>query len=799
MLYEDLRHSLRSLRRAPGLSAVIVLTAALGIGAGTSLFSVVKAVLLNPLPYPDAGRLAWVASVAEHAETRTSLADFDDWRAQNNTFAAMAGYNQVPLLLGGGSEPVQVDGALVTEAFFEVLGVHPVRGREFTAAEHKRGQGIPTVILGHGLWQRIYGNDPQIIGRKITVLGMPSTVVGIMPAGFSYPAGAELWFSARALGEGPGRAAHNYWVVGRLRPGISVPAANADIKAIAQRLGREYAGPYQISDASVSALAEHLTGSVRTPLAMLFGAVGLLIAIVCVNIANLLLVRHAARSGELAMRAALGAPRSRLFAHLLIESLLLAAAGGALGLLFAAWSLDLLRVILPASLPRASEVRIDGGVIAFAGAAALLAGLVFGTLPSWLGSRLGIHEALKGASRGTSLGRRTLRSQSALVVSEVALSVLLLAGAGLLLASFARLRAVDPGFRTDHVLSARLSWPVNPAAMSRFPARYSELLDRLRATPGVELAGVMRALPMDPTQARGAVRIESRPDLKAAEADYVIAGPGTLEALRVPLLRGRFLRDSDTADAQRVVVVSQEMAKRFWPGRDPLGERLWFPGFEQKERWATVVGVTGDMRQNGLTEPVREQAWIAYTQLPTPGYLVNANVVVRSSLSAPILAEAIRKALHEVNPGAAASFRPMDDLLAGASARQRFQLEVLGSFAVLALLLASIGLYGVLSYAVASNRAAIGIRMAVGAGPADIFRLIVGRAMLLVLAGAVLGVAACLACRGLLQKLVFGVAPSDPVILVAAAAAMALAALIACGVPARRAAQVDPLAALRAE
>jgi predicted permease len=799
MRFDTLLYPLRSLRRAPGLSAIVVVTAALGIGTGTSLFSVVKAVLLNPLPYPDAGRLVWVASRAQQTETLTSLSDFDDWRAQNNTFSGMAAYNAVPLLAGGGNEPVQVTGAMVTEQFFDVLGVHPVRGREFSPAEHKPAGGIPAAILSHGLWQRIYGSDPEIIGRKITVLGMPSTVIGIMPEGFAYPAGAELWFSARALGEGSARAAHNYWVLGRLRPGASLQAADADIRTIAQSLGRKYAGPYQISDASVAGLAEHFTGSVRTPLTVLFGAVGLLLAIVCVNIANLLLVRHASRSGELAVRAALGASRSRLFTHLFTESLVLAVAGGALGLLLAAWSLDLMRIILPASLPRAAEVRIDNGVIAFAIGATLLAGIIFGTLPSWLASRLGIYEVLKGASRGSTAGRRSLRAQSALVVSEVALSVLLLAGAGLLFASFVRLRAVDPGFRTDHVLSARLSWPVNPPEMNRFPARYRELLDRVRATPGVELAGVMRALPLDPAQARGAVRMKSRPDLQGPEADYVIASAGTLETLRVPLIRGRMFNDSDTAESPRVVIVSQEMARRFWPGRDPIGEQLWFPGFEQRERWATVVGVTGDMRQNGLTEPAREQAWISYTQLPTPGYLVNANIVVRSSLATPALTASVRDALHRINPGAAATFRPMDELLAGATSRQRFQLQVLGSFAVLALLLAAIGLYGVMSYTVTSNRAAIGIRMAVGASPADIVRLIVGRAMLLVAVGAALGVGACLASGELLRKVVFGVAPGEPLILSAAALVMALAALIACTVPARRAATVDPLGALRAE
>jgi predicted permease len=799
MLLEDLTQAIRSLRRAAGLSIVVIITAALGIGAGTSLFSVVKAVLLNPLPYPNADRLVWVASLTDRTETRTSLPDFDDWRARNRSFSALAGYSEVRVLAGADSGPEQITGTMVTEQFFDVLGVRPARGRDFGPEEHRKGIPVPAIILSYGLWQRAYGSDPAIIGRKVKVLGLPAVVIGVMPQGFAYPAGSDMWFSALAVGEPRLRQAHNYWTIGRLRPGATVAGARADLNGIAQALRREYPEPLQATGATVSGLADHYTGSVRAPLAVLFAAVGLLLAIVCVNIANLLLVRLAARSGELAIRAALGAAASRLFTHLLVESLVLATAGGALGLLLATWSLDLLRIILPASIPRVTEVRIDGGVIAFAIVATLLTGVVFGTLPSWLASRFGAFEVLKGASRGNAAGRRTLRSQSALVISEVALSVLLLAGAGLLFSSFARLRAVDPGFRTDHVLAAGLSWPVTRADIPLFPARYRDLLERVRALPGVESAGVMRILPLDPVQARGAVRIESRPDLLTAEAGYSVSGPGAMETLRVPLIRGRRFTEADTAESTHVAIVNQEMARRFWPGRDPIGERIWFNGVEQRPHWLTVVGVSGDMRQNGLIEPVREQAWVCYTQMQTPAYLVNASIVVRSSVDTKSLSDSIRQALREVNPGAAATFRRMDDLLAGATARQRFQLQVLGSFAVLALLLAAIGLYGVLSYTVAANRAAIGIRMAVGARPADIVRLVVGRAMLLVGIGAALGIGACLASRELLRKVVFGVTPSDPLILGAAALVMALAALIASGLPARRAATVDPLNALRSE
>ena len=797
MLSDDLRHSIRSLRRAPGLTIVVVLTAALGIGAGTSLFSVVKAVLLNPLPYPEAGRLAWISSLYDGAETRTSLADFDDWRARSFGFSAMAAYGDANLLVGGGREAEQVQGAMVTEEFFDLLGVRPALGRALGPAEHHSRAPFAGVVLSHGLWQRAYGSDPQAVGRKITVLGLPATVVGVMPKGFAYPPSTDIWFSARAVGEGAGRAAHNYWVIGRRKPGLPIESARTDLQSIVQRLAKEYAGPYQTSGVAVASLAEHWTGNVRIPLLILFAAVGLLLAIVCVNIANLLLVRMTARSGELAVRAALGAEASRLFRQLLAESLVLAIAGGALGMLFAAWSVDLLRVLLPTSIPRAADVRIDGGVIVFAVLATALAGVLFGTFPSWMASRQGISETLKGLSRSHSFGRRVLRVQAMLVVSEVALSVLLLAGGGLLLSSFARLRAVDPGFRTDRVIAATISWPAPEAR--RLTARYRDVLERVRALPGVTSAGVLREVPLDPVQRRGAVRIQSRPDLPAAQADYVIASPGSLEVLRVRLIRGRLFTESDAAEAPPVVLVNQKMARRFWPGRDPLGEKIWFTGFEGKEHWLTVVGVTGDMRENGLTEPVREQAWVCYSQLQTPGYLISGSLVVRSSANPGNLVGAIRKAVRDVSPNTAVSFRRLDDVLAAATSRQRFQLQVLATFAILALLLAGIGLYGVISYAVTANRSAIGIRMALGARPADIIRLFLGRALLWAGLGAAIGVAGCLACGELLARVVYGVAPSDPLVLGGAALIMALWAVLACAIPISRASRTDPLSALRME
>ena len=702
-------------------------------------------------------------------------------------------------MAGGGETPESTHGAAVTEDFFAVLGVRPALGRVFSAEDHRPGTPFSVVVIGHGLWQRAYGGDPAILGRVITVLGMRSKVIGVMPAGFAFPAGSEVWASVRALGEGDSRTAHNWWVVGRLRPGVTEAAARQEVSSIARRNKQQYPGPYQAADATVVALATHLAGSVRTPLLVLFGAVGFVLLIVCVNVANLLLVRVTARSRELAVRAAVGAGRWQLIRQLLVESLVLAAAGGALGLLVAFWSMDVLRVLLPDSLPRAAEIRVDGGVIAFALALSAGAGILFGTLPAWRATALEIFDVLKAGARGQTANRRSQRLQGALVVSEVALSLVLLAGAGLLFDSFARLRAVDPGFRTSRVLAANLTFPVNPASRGKLVSQYRDVLERVRSLPGVEAAGTIKDAPFDPMQRDGHFFIEGRRRLAAPDAGYLIVSPGLMEALAIPLRRGRRFAESDAAGAQGVAIVNEEMAKKYWPGRDPIGERVWFDSFEPKEHWLTVVGVAGNVRQSGLTEPVQAQAYVCYSQVQIPGQLGSGNLMVRTAIDPRSLAPAVRRILREANSEAAATFRTMDDVMAGATARQRFQMQVLAAFAALALVLAAVGLYGVMAYSVASNRVAIGIRMALGARPPQLFRMVALRALWLTFGGAAIGVAACLMLRSVLAKIVFGVGPSDPRILAAAVSVMLAVALSACWFPARRAMHVDPVRALREE
>ena len=791
MVLEELRHSLRFLRRAPGLTAVSVLTVALGVGAGTALFSVVKAVLLNPLPYPQADRLVRVAEVmGNFTDNSVSYPDFDDWRRQNRSFSAMAAY-EIPFVnAGGGERPERVAAASVSSEFFRILGTRPLIGREFSTSDELSDRQGLVVILSSGLWQRLYGADSRILGRTILLNGMAAAVVGVMPPGFSFPDKTELWLPVE---KSIYRTAHNYRVVARLRPGVTVEQARADISAIAQRIKQQYPDPFQSRDASTVLLESYLVGQVRPALLVLFAAVGFLLLIVCVNVANLLLVRVTARGRELAVRTALGARRWHLLRQMLLESLLLALAGGAAGFLVAGWSMDLLRVLLPAEVPRASEIRIDGGVALFALAISALAGILFGALPAWRASRFNINEALRAGSRSYTSGKRSHRTQAMLVISEVALSLVLLAGAGLLAQSFWRLRSVDPGFHSDHVLTASITLPERP----NFAPEYRALLDKVRAVPGVQSAGVISQLPLDRMQSDGNFQIQGHPEIKDADAHYDIVSPGYLETMQIPLLRGRTLTDADSESSEPVLLINQQLARQYFPGADPIGRGLWFNSFEEGPHWRTIVGIVRDVRQQGLIWGIRAQAYVSFAQVKHR--LDDTVLVLRTPLDPVSLAGDVRSRIQSVDRGAAVSFRTMESVMADAVAHQRFQMQVLGAFAALALLLAAIGLYGVLSYSVSTNRVELGIRMALGAQPGEVFRMVTRRAMFMVISGAAIGLVGCLAVRRLLAALLFGISPGDPTTLAGATAVLLLVALTASSLPARRATRVDPSVALHEE
>jgi len=627
-----------------------------------------------------------------------------------------------------------------------------------------------------------------------------------MPPGFSFPPKAELWASAIALGNAtPSRTAHNFRVIGRLRPGASLAQAQSDVGAIMHRLFLLEPGPFMSKDVSIISLQAHTVGRVQPALLMLFGAVGFLLLIVCVNVANLLLVRVTARARELAVRRALGAANARLCRQMLTESMVLAAAGGGAGLLLALWSMDLLKALLPAEVPRAADIRIDLGVLIFALAITAAAGVLFGLLPAWRAARLNMNASLKGGSRTHTAGRQAHRTQSTLVVSEVCLSLVLLAGAGLLVNSFLRMRDANPGFRAAQVLTAELSFAStgDEKEIPRLRAEYAGLLARVRALPGVEAAGTTDSPPPGGSS-DGHFNVESRKLPGDADAGYIVISPGYLHALRIPILSGRDFSEADTASSGGVAIVSAEMARRYWPGRSPLGDRIQFDSMYEKDApWLTVVGVAGDILQDGFTEnqaglreQINPQAYVCYTQA---NRLVQPTLMIRTPLEPATLAGAVRSAVHAVDHEIVVESKTMNAVMAESIARQLFQMRVLGGFAALALVLAAVGLYGVLSYLVAAGRGEIGIRMALGAQPALVFRMVTGRALRLAAIGTALGLVGCVALRTFVAALLFGVGASDPVTLAAATGALLAVAFAAAAFPALRAMRTDPVSALRDE
>ncbi|HEV2448715.1 MAG TPA: FtsX-like permease family protein, partial [Candidatus Sulfopaludibacter sp.] len=549
-------------------------------------------------------------------------------------------------------------------------------------------------------------------------------------------------------------------------------AAQSEVSAIERRIKQEHPSAFQSKDAAVMSLQSHVVGEVRPALLMLFAAVGFLLLIVCVNVANLLLVRVTARSRELAVRTALGAGRRHLVRLMLSESLLLAVAGGTAGLLLAVWSLELLRILLPPEVPRVGDIRIDGGVVAFALAVSAAAGLLFGFLPAWRACAMNVNDALKSGSRSATWGRKSYRTQGALVVSEVCLSLLLVTGAALLARSFSYLRTLDPGFRSEGVLTVNASFP--PGKKPEVLAKYRDLRARVGALPGVVAAGTASTIPVGGFHPDGHFFVEGRrAQMGNADADWIMVSPGYLKAMRIPLLRGRDFTEQDSENSRPVAVISQEMARVYFPGSDPIGQRIWFDSFAPSELWMTVVGVAGDVRQSSLTQKsVYPAAYVCYTQQTFLPALTGGTLVLRTQGNPAPLAGAVRSAVRAVNPESDPTPRTMDAILAESLARQRFQMQVLGGFALLALVLAAVGLYGVLSYLVTANRPQIGIRLALGAQPRAVFRMVTGRALALAAAGAALGLIGCVALRRVLASMLFGIGPNDPVTIAAAVGAL---------------------------
>jgi putative ABC transport system permease protein len=799
-LTQDLRFGLRMLRKNPGFSLIAILTLALGIGANTAIFSVVNAVLLQPLPYEQSEQLVRVYATNDtKAENLpVSYLNFADWRQQNTQFESMAGYAFGGATFTRGELPEQLQGMIVAGDFFAVLKTRLEAGRLLTRADEAQGKQV--VIISHSLWQRRFAADAGIIGRTITLDAAPYTVIGVLAAGFRFPASAatlDFWVPLNPHeGSNTMRDARSLQVIARLKPGATLTQAQAEMTTIAARLEQQYGFANAGAGVKLVSLHTAVVGNVRPALMILLGAVGCVLLIACANVANLLLARDSVRGRELAVRAALGAGRGRILRQLLTENLLLFGLGGGLGLVMAGWSIWMLTGLLPEDMPRVSEIRLDAQVFRFACGLTLLTGFCFGLLPAWQASRTNLAGAMKEGGRGAGEGALGQPIRNALIVAEVALSLLLLVGAGLLLQSFRQLLAVNPGFDPRQVLTAEIS--LSSARYDDAPrqsAFFSAALERIAALPGVQSAALTSILPFIND---GSFAIEGRAQPAPGErpgAQFRIISVDYLKVMGIPLVAGRGLEARDQAQTPRVVLVNQTFARRFFPDENPVGQRLRLPLDEAKS--VEIVGVIGDVRHGRLEHAPAPECYGSLLQFP----VANVTLAVKAEAGDPLhLTEAVRKAIAHVDQD-----QPLYEVstlahsLGAARAGRRFNLSLLGAFALLALILAAVGLYGVISHAVTQRTRELGIRIALGAQHGDVLRLVVGQGMKLAFVGVALGLAGALALTRLMKTLLFEVSATDPLTFTMIALLLICVALLACMIPARRATEVDPMAALKCE
>jgi predicted permease len=825
-LWQDLRYGLRMLAKSPGFTIVAVLTLALGIGANTAIFSVVDAVLLRPLAYKDSPSLVNIWSkFAKDGISQNWISEPEYWDLldHNECFSEIAAY-----ALGGranltraDAQPVQVSEASATAGVLPLLGVTPVLGRTFGADEDQPGHS-DYALLSYALWQRQFGGDPNIVTKPIQLDGETYTVVGVLPKQFSLGGKQDLWVPLGLDRAKPNsRGSHYLHVVGRLKPGVDFAQASAVLTRFAGDLRHadpnSYGSEQENFDMYLVPVKEQLVGKLRPALLVLLGAVAFVLLIACANVANLLLARASAREKELAIRAAMGAGRGRLVKQLLTESLLLGIAGGSIGLVLAYWSVDALRALVPANTPRIEEVHIDPAVLAFTFGVSLLTGVIFGLAPAWHVARIDLRERLNEAGRGTSAGGGSLNLRSLLVISELALAVLLLVGAGLLIRSFSRLLAVSPGFQTQHLLTMELSLPgktyPDGTAAQKF---FTELMTKVNEVPGVQSAGAVSQMPLTDSYTSGSVffedtsiadlpRVQQLGNLPYIEIDQRSATPEYFQTMEIPLVHGRFLKNADDETAPLVAVVDANFAQRFWPHRDAIGQRVAIDTIPNVKpaapRWRTIVGVVGHVKHYGLDVEGREQIYFPHRQ-PLYGAFAprNMTLAVRTALDPSSVTSAIREQIFAIDKDLPLyNIATMDQLVSKSVGQPRLNLSLLVSFAVLALVLAAVGVYGVIAYAVTQRTQEFGIRMALGASRSDVLKQVFLEGGRLAALGLALGLIAALALTRLMASLLYGVKPSDPVTLGVAAALLAFVALSACYIPARRATRVDPMVALRYE
>jgi putative ABC transport system permease protein len=806
-LWQDIRYAVRSLTKSPGFTAVTLFTLALGIGANSAIFSVVNGVLIRPLPYADPDRLVVVRETYGDGEVGTVAGpNFLDWKTRTHQLQSLAAWRGIAVTLLGKGDPEEMPVALVSADFFRTLGVSPILGRGFLPGEDQ-GQGTVAVI-GESLWRSRFGADPDILGRTLDLSGTPYTIVGVAPESMVYPGRVQLWLP---LGFGLGRASdrdsHSYDVLARLKPDVSLADAQADMSAVARGLSSEYPATNTGRGAKVIPFVEDAVGTIRPALLLLTGAVAFVLLIACANVANLFLARASARSREVAVRAALGAGRRRLMQQALAEAVVLATVGGGFGLLVATWSVDALVALRPRGLPRLTDIAIDARVLGFTLAVSVGVGLLFGLVPALAAAHNDPADSFRGEGRGTG-GRRGARFRAGLVVAQVALALVLLAGAALLIVSVRRLAGVDPGFRPEGVSAFQFNVP-SAKYQSADDQRHfvARVLDRLEAIPGATGAGAVFFLPLGDGNTTGDVSVEGEPPAAPGReryAGYRIVMGDYVQSMGISLRRGRPLHDSDGAGERQVALVNEAFVRSFFGGRDPLGQRVTFGSPTDKPEWREIVGVVGDVHHEGLSQSAKPEIYVPAAQLDADFWTIFVplpiSFVVRSTLTSDVLFPAIKAAVHDVDAEQAVSrLRPISELVTDSVARYRFSMLLLTVFGALALCLAAVGVYGVMAYTVSQRTRELGIRLALGAGDASVRYLVLRRGLAMAGIGIGLGLGGAFALTRLLTNQLYGVSPTDPVVITAAAATLALVSVAACLVPAVRATRVDPVVALRSE
>ena len=803
-VWQDFRYGIRVLVKSPIFTIVAVVSLALGIGANTAIFSVVNGLLLRPLPYPDPDRIVdvWHTPPQESfpgmKRFSVSPGNYLDWRSQNEAFEGMAAYQDGGYSLSAGDAPVPVIGAAVTSDFFSVLRSTASQGRTFLPEEEQPGRNR-VVVLGHGLWQRAFGADPNLIGQTLTLESQNFTVIGIMPAGFQFPQEVELWVPlAWDEKERQTREIHDYGVIARLKPDVSLAKAQAEMSTISSRLEQQYPEANKGWGAVVIPLQEDLIGDIRPALLVLFSAVGFVLLIACANVANLMLARGANRKKEIAIRIALGAARGRIVQQLLTEALLLAAAGGLLGLLLASYGSQLLVQLSSGNFPIAGEIGIDRWALGFTLLVSFGAGIVAGIAPAFQFSASDTSETLKQGTGRTGGSSARERTRKALVISEVVLSLILLIGAGLMIRSFWKLQQVAPGFDTSNTLAMSAGLPTTkyPDA-HQHAAFFDRVLEQVGALPGVVSVGATTTLPLSGGGSTQPFTIEGRPEVAVAEqptAKVRYISPNYFQTMGIPLQQGRFFSDQDRENGVQVVIISETMARQFWPGENPIGKRLT-PSFHLQQGPREVVGVVGDVKA-GLDADVSPVMYMSYKQAPRP-YMT---IVTRTASNPQNFTQAISKAIHAVDKEQALwNVRTMEQVLTASVSGRRFNMTLLITFAGLALVLAAVGVYGVMNYSVTLRRRELGIRLALGAQTGDVLRLVLGQGLMLTLTGVGIGLAAAYGLTRLMESLLYGVSATDLLTFISVSGVLVVVGLLASYLPARRATKVDPMIALRSE